>query len=420
MVDDEAMCVHVFRGDDAGYVSWLEAHPAGFLVNIHKSYNLESARLHHASCYTLRNQRGTLTDPYIKVCADQLAELEAWAMTAVRAAIQSCGSCRARPRAAHVAVMVTASTAAGSVDAGRYLLRPTEPDSSVIEAWADDYIHFENEPEWQKTLRREITSLCANLNPSADEVLHATFYGEKPARMDIENLVLYNLHYSFKEPGRNGIRFEHGLGSPATLDAYRVSYRYALASRSDGFADWEQRRTVASFGWTDLGEFRGGKVPAKVWLALARRRGGKPEPPLEARTSFAVKVKIRPSQWHSPSLNAELVKGVIDGVVSAFQAHTDTSTSGDVAARLAEVLSADPAEIEALLLDRRWAVLGAVRRLVYLRGDAVQWNPVDDWCDAGELLAEPPEPTKPGWAISGEIVELCRRDSTLAASRAAK
>lgn len=93
------MRVHIFRGDDAGYVSWLEAHPAGFVINIHKSYNFESARFHDVSRYTLRNQRGTLTDPYIKVCADQLAELEAWAITAVRVAIQPCGSCHARPRA---------------------------------------------------------------------------------------------------------------------------------------------------------------------------------------------------------------------------------------------------------------------------------------------------------------------------------
>ncbi|HTZ14452.1 MAG TPA: hypothetical protein VMC78_12685 [Mycobacterium sp.] len=410
------MSMHVFRGNDAGYVSWLEAHPAGFVINIHKSYNLGSARFHDASCYTLHNQRGTLTDPYIKVCADQLVELEAWEITALRGAIQPCGSCQARPRATHTRVIGAASAAAGAAPAGRYLVPPPEPHSSVVEAWADDYIRFENEPEWQKTLRREITSLCANLNPSADEVLHATFYGEKPARMDIENLALCNLHYSFKQPGRNGIRFEHGLETapPPDGEAYQVSYRYELAFRSNGFTDWELGRTVASFGWTDLGEFRRNKVPAQVWLALARRRAGNPQPPLAARTSFAVKVKIRPPHQNSPGPTAELLKGVVDGVVCAFQAHTDTSTSAEVAVRLAKVLPAEPAEIERLLLERRWAVLGAVPRLVILlKGDAVQWNPGDDWCDAGELLAALPEPLDPGWAISGQIFELSRRKSAM-------
>lgn len=412
------MNAHEFRGDDTGYLSWLGTHPAGYLINIHKNYNPTDARLHHASCYTLRNQRGTLTDPYIKVCADQVADLAAWATQVVRVEIQPCRSCNARPGHTLTPAIGTTSTGTGPIPAGRYLAPSPAPGSSVFEAWADDYIHFENEPEWQTLLRNDITTQCAQLDPSADEVLHAMFYGDKPPRMDIENLVLYNLHYSFMRPGRNGIHFEHGLDTPAAPNgqAYRVSYRYALAPRSAGFTDWEQGRTVASFGWTELGEFRREEVPAQVWLALARRRGGQPEPALAAGTSFAVKIQIRPPQLDSPGPNTELVKGIIDGVVSAFQAHTDTSTSGEVAARLAKALPADRAEIEALLLERRWAMLGAVPRLVFLRGDAVQWNPGDDWCDAGELLVAPPAPTGTGWAISGQIVEISRRPNALAAS----
>ena len=60
-------------------------------------------------------------------------------------------------------------------------------------------------------------------------------------------------------------------------------------------------------------------------------------------------------------------------------------------------------------------MLGAVPRLVHLRGDAVQWNPGDDWCDAGELLVAPPA-TGTGWAISGQIVELARRRNAPATS----
>jgi len=59
-------------------------------------------------------------------------------------------------------------------------------------------------------------------------------------------------------------------------------------------------------------------------------------------------------------------------------------------------------------------VLGAVPRLVHLRGDAVQWNPGDDWCDAGELIVAPPKLTGTSWAISGQIVELSRRANAIA------
>lgn len=328
--------------------------------------------------------------------------------------IEPCRSSSARPLRRLTPVAGTESEGVSRNTGGRYLAPSTEPGSSVVTAWADDYIHFENEPEWQKLLRKTITARCAQLDPSPDEVVHATFYGDKPRRADIENLVLYNLHYSFIRPGRNGIRFEHGLNTPAAPngEAYRVGYRYALAPRHASFTDWEQGRTVASFDWTDLGEFRREKVPAQVWLALARRRSGHPEPKLVTGRPFAVNMEIRtPPHINSPGLNAELVKGIIDGVASAFQAHTDLSTSGDVAARLAKVLPADPDEIQTLLLERRWSVLGAVPRLVYLRGDAVQWNPADDWCTAGELLAAAPELTSTGWSISGRIVELTRRPS---------
>ena len=44
--------------------------------------------------------------------------------------------------------------------------------------------------------------------------------------------------------------------------------------------------------------------------------------------------------------------------------------------------------------------------LVHLRGTGIQWNPADDLCVAGELLAA--EPVDERWAIKGEIVELSR------------
>jgi hypothetical protein len=416
MVEDEVVSAHEFRGDDAGYLSWLVAHSAGYVINIGKNYNATGARMHHASCSTLRDQSGAQTDAYVKVCADHEADLEAWAIDHVGREIRPCGSCRAQPHPAHATpVMGTAPSVAGPLPAGRFLVPPPVPGSSVVEAWADDYIHYKPRPEWQTLLCNEIKTRCAHLNPSAGEVLHAAFYGVKPKRMDIENLLLYNID-SFMLAGRNGIRFEHGIAVPPSPDGevYQVGYRYALAPRSGPFTDWQQGRTLVSFDWTNLGAFRRDKIPAQVWLALARRRGGEPGPALTAGTSFAVKVEIRPPHGKSPGLSGELVKGIIDGVVSAFQAHTETSTSGEVAARLAKVLPAYPAEIENLLLERRWAVLGPVARLVYLRDGAVQWNPGDDWCDAGELLAAEPKPADKGWAITGQIIQLSRRRSALA------
>jgi hypothetical protein len=102
-------------------------------------------------------------------------------------------------------------------------------------------------------------------------VLHATFFGDKDAKADVENVVLYYID-SFRVAGRNGIRFELGAAVPSAPDGaeYPFCYRYALVPRSGAFADWQQGRTLASFDWTDLGAFAGEKKAAQVWLALAR------------------------------------------------------------------------------------------------------------------------------------------------------
>jgi hypothetical protein len=42
-------------------------------------------------------------------------------------------------------------------------------DAAVVEAWADDYIHFERRPPWQEQLRDEIRSRSGQLEPSAEQ-----------------------------------------------------------------------------------------------------------------------------------------------------------------------------------------------------------------------------------------------------------
>ena len=290
---------------------------------------------------------------------------------------------------------------------GRYEVHGSAPGSPVVEVWADDYIPLPDHlPVWQERLRTEIKTRCRQLEPSAGQVLHATFFGVKHPGGDVENLALYNVD-SFAIAGRNGIRFEHGCTVPQAPDGsdYPFCYRYALAPRSDSFADWQPVRMLGSFDWTDLGAFAGEKLAAQVWLALARRQIEvvKPVPTRASDAPFAVKVQVRPPHVHQRVLG-NLVKGIFDGVICAFQAHTDTTILPEVVARLATVVPADPAEIEELLLDQRRAVLGVVPRLVYPYRNGVKWDPADHLCVAGELL--PAEAVNPHWAISGEIVEL--------------
>jgi hypothetical protein len=284
---------------------------------------------------------------------------------------------------------------------------PTE-GAQVVEAWADGHIPFEPKLAWQKDLRSEIRSRCRLLEPPADEILDTAFFGPMPDRSDVENLVLFNIDdsaNSFEQSGRNGIRFSYGAELPPAApsgDSYKNCYRYRFTPRV---------RTLASFehDWIDLGGFDGDKKLAQVWLALAHGFNTGTvrisSPGIGPDEEFAVNIAIRSPHGEKWSLG-KLVKPIVDGVISAFHAHTDATDLSEIVGRLAKQLRADPVMIKGYLLDRRRAVLGDVPRLIYLRGDGVQWNPSDHLCTVGELLAGETEPGDRSWAIKGRIVTV--------------
>jgi hypothetical protein len=291
----------------------------------------------------------------------------------------------------------------------RAVLKPSEASAKeVAQQWRDT----ETELRWtwvtgegdDLDLRTTLRAHIRELNPAPDQILQATLCVDKPDDADVENLVLFNID-AFGSAGRHGIRFELGAAVPPAPDGadYPVHYCYGLQPRADAFQHWQPVRRLASFDWTDLGaSFGDGKV-APVWLAVAHGQADVAEIPLAAETPFAVTVEIRPPHNRHPRTDLKM-KAVFDGVIAAFQTHTDTAVLDDVARRLATVLPCDAAEITRYLHDDRRAVLGAVPQLVRPNNAAGVWNPGDHWCLAGQLLAA--EPVDSRWAIRGEVVEI--------------
>ncbi|MGV0745208.1 hypothetical protein [Mycolicibacterium sp. XJ870] len=346
---DSGPGAYEFRNDDAGYLAWPAAHVDGYLINIPRGYGVKTARVHRASCRTITGQNavgGLLTGQYVKVCADHLNELEQWATDEVGQPVQACRTCRPD-------VDGEPPTATGPTKpvALRTPEERWEINGPAVGAWADGYIRFEKCPSWQDELRSQIRSRCRQLEPSHEQVLHATFFGTKLANADVENLLLYNID-TFRTAGRNGIRFEYGANVPTAPDGtqYPFGYGYALAPLSGTFTHWQPGATLASFDWADLGTFLGEKKLAQVWLALAR---GKAAAHASATpgTTFAVRVHVRPP-FGPPLVWGGLVKGLFDGVICAFHTHTDQDILGEVADRLSRVLPAVPGEIERFLLEK--------------------------------------------------------------------
>ena len=75
----------VFKGDEGGYMAWLNAHPHGFVVNSQKKIIPSYLVLHRASCahiskYTekARPPGGFTERQYIKICAPTINKLRTW------------------------------------------------------------------------------------------------------------------------------------------------------------------------------------------------------------------------------------------------------------------------------------------------------------------------------------------------------
>jgi hypothetical protein len=415
-----------FRNGDDEYQDWLDKNPDGYVINIQRNHNPSDARVHRARCRTINSQNAKgrrLVGTYVKVCAKESQELDQWALDTVGRLIQRCGTCR--PADAPGAVSATPKSRGGKATKAprpqaaaeaevRHEIAEPARDSAVVQAWADDYIRFGRLPAWQKRLREQIRVGCSRLGPSSSEVLHATFFGDKHPKADVENLVLYNID-SFKTSGRNGIRFEHGAPQPGDPE-YRFGYRYALTERGDSFTHWQKVDTLATFGWTGLGAFTGEKKLAQVWWAVSH---GKAEVfgSAEAGRPFGVRVEIRPPYGREPVWGG-LVKGIFDGVICAFQIHTETAVPPEVLDLLVkhvgeqpEDREASPGKIERALRDPKRDVLGGVPRLVAPYRSGVKWDPSDHFCVAGELLAVEAQPGDSGWEIKGEIVALSSRNA---------
>jgi hypothetical protein len=65
-------------GDDVLYQDWLSAHPEGYVVNIGSSEASGYARLHRATCTTIKTLSGrgtTFVDQWVKLCSTSEKEL---------------------------------------------------------------------------------------------------------------------------------------------------------------------------------------------------------------------------------------------------------------------------------------------------------------------------------------------------------
>jgi hypothetical protein len=406
-----------FRDNDAAFLAWLSAHDNGYVINIGRSER-GYARLHRASCGTV-TRRSPLTGPYIKICSVSLAELDQWSARRPGATVSNCGTCHPRAgtqaglapgqvtRLAEGALIVPpASTTPGpeTVGAGWEIDGPGS--LGEVWLWADRYIPYDQLTPAMRDARAALRSAVRSLAPGSGEILDASYAGHKPANMDVENLVLYNIDAAaggcFAPAARHGVRFELAAAprrSPPSGRAQACSYRYRLVSPTSEFSYWRPTRRLARFTDATLGAFPASRRLEQAWLAIHRAEAETVGTGAGAGRPFAVFLTLDFPRGTTVSVGPELVKALIDGTVAAFQGSSATDRTVQAAARVAAATGEQPGLITQLLTDSTRAVLGATGTLVHLRGEGVQWNPADHLCVAGQLLTT--QTAGKTWALSG-------------------
>jgi hypothetical protein len=403
-----------FRDNDEAFLTWLVGHPGGYVINIGRTER-GYARLHRASCGTI-TRRPPLTGPYIKICSESHAELGRWSANRPDVTVSNCGTCHpsggAQPGCASTATAGLQAGAAATPHAGASQVSGWEIDgpgpAGEVWLWADRYIPFDQLSLAMRDARTALRSTVPSLAAAPGQILDASYAGRKPANMDVENLVLYNIDATaggcFAMGTGHGVRFELAAGprrDPPSGQKRACSYRYRLVSPGSELSYWQLTRQLARFTDARLGAFSASRRLEKAWLAIHRADAEITEAGTGEGMPFAVFLTLAGPRTATATASPELVKALIDGTVAAFQGSAAVGQTAEAAARIAAATGEQHGLITRLLFDSTRTVLGTAGTLVYLRGEGVQWNPADHLCVAGQLLIK--QAAGDAWTLSGSI-----------------
>lgn len=281
---------------------------------------------------------------------------------------------------------------------GQYVI--LGPTAGTVEAWSVTRLPFEPRgwlADFREELRRALRSLTAAAG--AGHTLAATYTSADTTRVDVENVLLYNVGPAvFGRP--SALRMERHFAwspSPLPIDCPRAlhHHRYSTARAVPAEA-WSATGAVVSW---NTGPIAGSGVltsPAKVWAAV---RASVPlvSDRLDGR-NFGIDITISTPDARTRSLPA-VTKTVLDGFIAALHDHDGTDVD-EIAVRVADRSGLARLEVQELL--RPMGAPFGVRRLLHRFREGVQWNPADDLCVAASLKLRHKEEL----TLAGRVVTL--------------
>jgi hypothetical protein len=248
-----------------------------------------------------------------------------------------------------------------------------------------EYVPFEPRTEGQRALKRELQQHLAAITMPPGHVLRAMYRRPLPRGADVENVLLYNIGgRGLSRAMRHGVRFEAAPAAPLL-----PAYEYDAVPPGGPFLHWREEAELIAF---DRVRAASGKLAA-VWWALRQLRTYDAVPPAGAAGPVGLRLQVT---GPLEALGPDRVKGVIDGVVAAYE-HMPPGLEPASLERYAAEIGAPAVAMRDALFDPAGAVLGANPRLLRDR-----WAPSDKRLMAAEVLYVRGD----AWALSGSLMTL--------------
>jgi hypothetical protein len=232
------------------------------------------------------------------------------------------------------------------------------------------------------------------------EGLSSVLYGERPARADIENLLLYNIDSS---GGRFAAAASVHFEQAPPLAGWPFTYAYRVARPEAAFVCYAPTRVVATIGPAAIVDGPPERLLESVCLAVKSADAVRVSAPAGAPLALRLRVAL-PRRPRSGI--GGLVKGVFDGVVAGMAVDAGSS---DVSIERLAARCLRPAEEVAGLLRAGAAPLGSARLLMERGPTSVHWYPPDDQLVAGSLSLEPAP--APRLTVEGDLIEVAPSSS---------
>ncbi len=253
---------------------------------------------------------------------------------------------------------------------------------NLVEIWSIERIPFEPKG-WLLELRENMKKSISQIISKKQYILHASYHSIIRERCDLENILFYNIGAScFSEIVREGIRFERLFANAPAFEGteeFPHYLKYQLQKKQGGFLYW--KRGVPSYHFQSITIPK--LKPEIIWHAMLTQSEMKVDKSLKKRDKFGLSITLAiPNRMNTNAVS--VVKPLFDGVIASFHQHNGMDID-EISNRLSMKLDGDSNELKVLLRNDAANLLGR-RRLLWLRGQGVQWNPRDDDCVAGELL----------------------------------